>query len=213
MRFASEAWPFVGAMAALAVVAYFAGGPRWGGLVALLTIGTLLFFRDPDRSYGGDAVDLVAPADGVVTAVEWVEDAAVGAGRLQRISTFLSVFDVHVQRVPVDGRVVHSSYRPGRKVAAFRADAAEVNESHLSVIETDGGRRIGIRQIAGLIARRVVCDLESGERVRRGERLGLIKFGSRVDLLVPEDYTVSVSPKQRLRGGETLVARPPEGAR
>jgi phosphatidylserine decarboxylase len=126
---------------------------------------------------------------------------------LQRVVTFLSVFDVHLQRAPVSGRVIHSMASRGKRVAAFRHDAGDVNAGQLTVIETTGGDRIGVRQIVGLLARRIVCYFEPGQRVERGDTLGLIKFGSRVDLMVPRHYEILVGPGARLRGGTTPVAR------
>ncbi|HEY7215219.1 MAG TPA: phosphatidylserine decarboxylase, partial [Thermoanaerobaculia bacterium] len=129
-------------------------------------------------------------------------------GRFHRIVTFLSVFDIHVQRVPAAGEVIVSRYSRGRKVAAFREDAGEVNEKHLSVIRRPNGDLVGVRQIAGLLARRVVCYLKEEDRVHRGQSMGLIKFGSRVDLLVPESYRLLVRKGDRLKNGATPVARP-----
>ncbi len=208
MTFAREGWPFVLPFAVLAAILFLSRHPAWGATAALLAFGVLLFFRDPRRAFEGPESVVVAAADGVVTLVDTVEDPAVADGRLRRVVTFLSAFDVHVQRVPADGEVVVSGLKPGRKVAAFRADAGEVNESFLTVIRRPDGDRLGIRQIAGLMARRVVCYLERGQTVRRGEHLGLIKFGSRVDLLVPASYEVLVEKGDRMRNGETPVARP-----
>ncbi len=210
MTFAREAWPFVLPFVALAAGLFLYKHPGWGAAAAVLAFGVLLFFRDPRRGYDGPEATVIAAADGLVTRIDTVEDPAVGEGRFQRVVTFLSAFDVHVQRVPAGGEVVVSGLKPGRKVAAFRADAGEVNESWLTVIERPGGDRLGIRQIAGLMARRVVCYLEQGQAVRRGEHLGLIKFGSRVDLLVPESYEVLVAKGDRMRNGETPIARPLE---
>ncbi len=210
MTFAREAWPFVLPFVVLAAALFAYRHPGWGAAAAVLAFGILLFFRDPNRSFDGPETVVVAAADGVVTLVDTVEDPVVGTGRFHRVVTFLSAFDVHVQRVSAGGVVVSSGLKPGRKVAAFRADAGEVNESWLTVIERPGGDRLGIRQIAGLMARRVVCYLEPGQTVGRGEHLGLIKFGSRVDLLVPESYEVLVKKGDRMRNGETPVARPLE---
>jgi phosphatidylserine decarboxylase len=208
MRFAREAWPFVVPFP-LVALALAATGRRRSALAALATGGAvLLFFRDPDRNFAGDASVVVAPADGVVTAVDTVEDPALGPGRYRRVVTFLSAFDVHVQRVPTDGVVVTTTLTRGRKKAAFLADADKFNEGILTVIERPDGQRVGVRQIAGLIARRVVCHLAPGQSVGRGESLGLIKFGSRVDLMVPEGWEVSAKKGDRLRNGETPVARP-----
>lgn len=208
MTFAREAWPFVLPFAALAVLLFAVRQPAWGATAALVAFAVLLFFRDPRRGFEGPEEIVVAAADGVVTSVDVIEDPAVGDGRYRRVVTFLSAFDVHIQRVPADGEVVAAGLKPGRKVAAFRADAGEVNESFLTVIRRPDGDLLGVRQIAGLMARRVVCYLERGRSVRRGQHLGLIKFGSRVDLLVPESYQVLVKKGDKMRNGETPVARP-----
>ena len=221
MTFAREAWPFVLPFVVVAAGLFLARLPVWGGIALVVALAVLLFFRDPHRSFEGPPEVVLAPADGVVTGVDIVEDPAVGPGRYHRVVTFLSAFDVHVQRVPVDGEVLSSDLKRGRKVAAFRDDAGEVNESILTVIQVSNEAqgsdatqvarenvRIGIRQIAGLMARRVVSYLEAGQPVRRGEHLGVIKFGSRVDLLVPESYEVLVEKGDRLRNGETPAARP-----
>ena len=215
MRFAKEAWPFVLPFAAASGLLLGLGRRSLGAASAVTGLGVLLFFRDPDRWFDGDPSTVIAAADGVVTGVDVVEDPAVADGPMQRIVTFLSAFDVHVQRTPVAGRVVASRFYPGRKVAAFRADAGDVNECQLTVIERSGehaGDRIGVRQLAGLMARRVVGYLETGDVVDQGQHLGVIKFGSRVDLLVPEHYEILVAKGDRLRNGETPMARPPRAS-
>jgi phosphatidylserine decarboxylase len=207
MKFAREAWPFVAPFPLLALALAATG--RHKTAVGALAAGSavLLFFRDPERSYHGDADTAVAAADGVVTLVDVVEDPVVGPGRYHRVVTFLSALDVHVQKVPVDGVVVASSLTRGQKLPAFRPDVDKVNEAHLTVIERADGEHLGVRQIAGLIARRVVCYLSPGQSVQRGQPMGLIKFGSRVDLLVPETWEVLARQGDRLRNGETPVAR------
>lgn len=144
----------------------------------------------------------------MVTQIGTVEDAAVGPGPLQRVVTFLSPLDVHVQRSPVAGEVVVERFTAGRKVAAFKPDADRYNENHLTVLRRENGDLIGVRQIAGAVARRVVCYLREGQRVPQGELMGVIKFGSRVDLILPPGYRVLVEVGQRLRNGETAVATP-----
>lgn len=208
MRVAPEAWPFVLPFPLLALFFLLRGRPRTaiGSLAA--GIGILLFFRDPRRRFEGEEQIVLAPADGRVTAVDTVDEPGVAASPCRRVVTFLSVFDVHVQRVPTSGVVVASRHRPGRKIAAFFEHADRVNESHLTILERADGDRIGVRQIAGLLARRVVSRLVPGQTVRRGQSLGLIKFGSRVDLLVPGHYEILVSRGDRVRNGETPVARP-----
>lgn len=211
MKFAKEGWPFVLPFWFLAGLLFFFGRPGWGTAALVAGLLVLLFFRDPKRSYEGDAGYVLAPADGLITRIDTLEDPEIGPGRYQRIVTFLSVFDVHVQKVPTAGEVIASRYSRGRKVAAFREDAGEVNEKHLTVIRRPSGDLIGVRQIAGLLARRVVCSLKEGDRVHRGQSMGLIKFSSRVDLLIPESYRVLVKKGDRLKNGATPVAMPGEG--
>ncbi len=212
MTFAREAWPFVLPFLILAILLFILQRPNWGAAALVLAFLVLLFFRDPHRSFDGDPAIVLSAADGVVMKVDTLEVPAMG-GEFQRIATFLSAFDVHIQRTPVAGEVIDSDFTAGRKVPAFRDDADEINESHLAVIRRAGeapwgGDLIGIRQISGLMARRVVCYLRAGDRVDRGQHLGVIKFGSRVDLIVPMDYEILVAKGQRLRNGETPVARP-----
>lgn len=210
MRFAREAWPFVVPFLLLAGALALLRHPGWAAAAFVAGLLVLLFFRDPARRYAGAEGTVLAPADGLVTLVDRVEDPEVGPGAYHRVVTFLSVFDVHTQRTPAGGEVVVSRYAAGRKVAAFKRDVDRVNERHLTVIRRPNGDLVGVRQIAGLLARRVVCYLKEGERVERGQAMGLIKFGSRVDLLVPEAYRPLVTKGERVRNGETPVAeRPP----
>lgn len=188
------------------------GHPAASAVAAVVAILLLLFFRDPGSRFEGADDVVLAPAWGKVLRVEAAQDPAVSPEPLHRIVTFLSVFDVHLQRAPISGRIVHSAANPGRRVAAFRHDAGEVNAGRLTVLEDGAGDRVGVRQIVGLLARRIVCYFNAGQWVRRGETLGLIKFGSRVDLLVPRHYDVLVEPGARLRGGTTPVARPRRAA-
>ena len=212
MKFATEGWPFVLPFALLAGVLLLLGRSGWALAALVAGLAVLLFFRDPRRSYAGDTATVLAPADGLVTRIDRLEDPEIGPGTYQRVVTFLSVFDVHVQKAPVEGGIVVSRYAAGRKVAAFRENAGEVNEKHLTVFRRDNGDLVGVRQIAGLLARRVVCYLKEGDRVERAQPMGLIKFGSRVDLLVPEGYRLLVSKGDRLKNGLTPVARREEGA-
>lgn len=211
MKFAREGWPFVLPFLLLAGVLFLLGRPGWGAGLLVAGLAVLLFFRDPRRAYAGETGTVLAPADGLITRIDQVQDPEIGPGTFHRVVTFLSVFDVHVQKTPVEGDVVLSRYAVGRKVAAFRADAGEVNEKHLTVLRRSNGDLVGVRQIAGLLARRVVCYLKEGERVERAQPMGLIKFGSRVDLLVPEGYRLLVAKGDRLKNGLTAVAE--EGKR
>ena len=193
---------------ALAAVVLFAFGlPIAGAVVAVLAILLLLFFRDPRSRNAGDADLVLAPAWGRVLRIEPAQDPTVSPEPLCRIVTFLSVLDVHLQRAPISGRVISCMANPGKRVAAFRHDAGDVNAGQLTVLESSTGDRVGVRQIVGLLARRIVCYFKPGQQVERGATLGLIKFGSRVDLLVPERYEILVEPGARLQGGTTPVAR------
>jgi len=212
MKFAKEGWPFVLPFVALSLVLAVLGLFGWSGGALLTAVLVLLFFRDPKRGYEGPEQVILAPADGLITRVELVEAPELGPGKYHRIVTFLSVFDVHVQKSPTDGVVLASRYSPGKKVAAFREDAGEVNEKHLSVLRRANGDLIGVVQIAGLLARRVVCYLSEGESVVRRQPLGVIKFSSRVDLLLPETYQVLVRKGDRVQNGATPMATPPGAA-
>lgn len=209
MTFAKEAWPFVLPFVFLAALLFLFGYPYWAVTALVVGLLTLLFFRDPKRQYEGDAGVVIAPADGLITRVDVIEDPEMGPGRFHRVVTFLSVFDVHVQKVPAAGEVTHSRHTAGRKVAAFREDAGDINEKHLSVIRRSNGDLVGVRQIAGLLARRVVCYLKEGDQVHRRQPMGLIKFSSRVDLLLPESYSVLVKKGDRVKNGFTPMALPP----
>lgn len=206
MTLAKESWPFAVPFALLAALLLAAGRPGWAVAALVAGLAILAFFRIPRRRFTGEENIVLAAGNGLVTGVETIEDAAIGPGSFHRIVTFLSVFDVHVQRIPASGEVVASRYAAGRKVAAFRADAGEVNEQHLTVIRRPNGDLIGVRQIAGLLARRVVCYVKAGDLVTRGGSLGLIKFGSRVDLVLPAGYRVLVKKGDRLLDGATPVA-------
>lgn len=209
MRFAPEAWPFVLPFWALTAVLAFLTQPVWAGVAFVVGLLVLLFFRDPAARYrGDDAGTILAPAFGLVTTVDTIEEPGIGPGRFQRVVTFLSVFDVHLQRAPLAGEVVSSTYRPGKYVAAWHAEADRLNAGHLSVLRRPNGDLVGVRQVVGLVARRIVCYLAAGKRVERGDTIGLIKFGSRVDLLLPLDgYDVLVRKGDRVQGGITPMAR------
>lgn len=206
MKFAKEAWPFVLPFVFGAAVLAWFDRPGWALAALVVGLLVLLFFRDPTRGYEGEVGVVLAAADGLITRIDTIEDPEIGPGRYHRIVTFLSVFDVHVQKVPAAGEVIASVYAVGKKVAAFREDAGDVNEKHLTVIRRQNGDTIGVRQIAGLLARRVVCYLKEGDHVHRGQPMGLIKFSSRVDLLVPESYELKVKKGDRVKNGATPMA-------
>lgn len=208
MRFAREAWPFVLPFLVVAGVSWLVGMIPAAVAMTVLGLLVLLFFRDPTRNYDGPAEVVLAPAEGTVTAVEVITDSALGDMAWRRISIFLSVFNVHTQKTPVAGVVIGSIATPGRKLPAYREKAGDVNENHLTLLRRSQGDLIAVRQIAGLIARRVVSRLHAGQRVTQGEPLGLIRFGSRVDVFVPMSYDPLVEKGQRVVSGETPIAMP-----
>lgn len=171
-------------------------------LPVLLAFFFLWFFRDPERRIPSGPGDIVSPADGIVTEAEWIETA--GGSRL-RISIFLNVFDVHVNRAPVAGTVKAVEYRQGGFLNAMKPESVVMNEQTLVVIDA-GGYEVSYKQIAGLLARRIVCAVKAGDRLERGQRVGMIKFGSRTDVLIPADAELKVKTGTRVKGGSSILA-------
>ncbi|MBA3878200.1 MAG: phosphatidylserine decarboxylase family protein [Sphingobium sp.] len=179
-----------------------------------LTIWVAAFFRDPVRVTPQGADLIVAPADGLITMIERVPvplemagEAALGAAALVRVSIYMSVFDVHINRTPIAGTIRHVIYLSGKFLNAEFDKASEENERQHIVIEARDGRRIGFTQIAGLVSRRIVAFVKPGDIVASGQRVGLIRFGSRVDLYLPDDITCQVVVGQRAVAGETIIGR------
>lgn len=200
-------FPFiVGALVAAA------GAGAWLGVIYALPFLVLggfftFFFRDPNRQAPAAATDadVLSPADGTVLVAGAVTSDAAPPGAWQQISIFLSPMDVHVNRVPVSGRITRVLLTRGRFLPAYRHDAATVNERSEIWID-HAGQTVVARQIVGILARRVVCRLKGGESVQAGQRFGVMKFGSRMDVFVPEDARVTVRAGDAVRGGETIIA-------
>ena len=189
------------------------GWSTLGILLLLLALASALFFRDPERFAPGREGIVVSPADGRVLAVEEVEaPEECGMGDCLKVSIFMSILDVHVNRSPVAGEIVGVHYRPGKFFSANLDKASEQNERNLIVLEDTAGRRLAFVQIAGLIARRIVCFVEPGSEVARGERCGLIRFGSRVELFLPSESEIEVIPGRQVRAGETIIGYLPNDA-
>jgi len=204
-KVAPEGWPFIGG-AVLLTVAAFALGPGWlAALFGALTVFVLSFFRNPARAVPGDEDTVVAPADGRVLAVDAIEDEQGRKGL--RIAIFLSVFDVHVNRAPLAGRVVSLTRGGTRFLAAWDPRGERENVRLAMELELADGRRIVVTQITGLIARRIVCHAGVGEWIPRGVRYGLIRFGSRTDVLLPPGSVATVKPGDRVRGGASIIGR------
>ena len=214
---APEGRPFIAIAVVIALVLLYLG-PVPGAIGIALAGWVAYFFRDPDRVVPSREGLVVSPADGTIVSVtEAVPPADLGLGPepLTRISVFLNVFDVHVNRTPITGTVERVAYYAGLFVNASLDKASTGNERNGITLLLDDGRRIGVVQIAGLIARRIVCRLREGDRVLTGERFGLIRFGSRTDLYLPKGVAPMVAVGQRMIGGETVMAdlRSGEGPR
>src|SRR6202050_3057848 len=187
---------------AAAILIGWLSSPAWGILPLALSAFFLWFFRDPERSIPQDAGAVVSPGDGKVTDVSPVTS---GSNKLTRISIFLSVFNVHVNRSPIAGTVSEIRYQRGKYLNAMNRASAEENEQNIVTVE-GGGQTVVFNQIAGLLARRIVFHPKVGDRLERGQRVGLIKFGSRVDVLLDVSAHVHVKVGDRVRGGASILA-------
>jgi len=199
---APEGWPFILVPAAAAcILALFGWWPAATG-VGIVALACLGFFRDPERTAPTGVGLLLAPADGRVMRIDEVEDPWVGEA--VRASIFLSPLDVHVNRSPVAGLVESVEHARGRFMAAYKDEASELNERCTIALQGEGAR-VSVKQIAGVLARRIVCRVERGDKLAAGERFGLIRFGSRTDLVVPRSAEMRVKVGDRVRGGETVM--------
>jgi phosphatidylserine decarboxylase len=208
MRIDPAGWPFIlGAFLPALLVAWL-GSVVWAAPLAVLGLFFLYFFRDPERQSGGAAADVISPADGrVVVAGDALADAAP-PGTWRQISIFLSPMDVHVNRAPISGRVTKVEYRPGKFLPAYRRDAATDNERNEVWIDHEG-QTVVCRQVVGILARRIVCRVQAGADLRAGQRFGVMKFGSRIDLYLPPDSIVRVAVGDRVQSGVTVLATLP----
>jgi phosphatidylserine decarboxylase len=207
-----EGWPFIALFAGVNLLAFLFA--NWLGFLVLpLTIWCVAFFRDPERTApDGDGL-IICPADGkLLPIVEAVPPLELGLGEMPRprLSVFMNVFNVHVNRAPVTGTIIARAYRPGKFFnASF--DKASIHNERMSLRlrpdGNDGSRDLAVVQIAGLVARRIVCDVAQGQGVQRGARFGIIRFGSRVDVYLPPGCTILAQPGTHVRAGETLLAR------
>lgn len=214
MKIDPEAKPFTLMAAVPTTVAALARMPRTTLGLGLLTAGVTLFFRDPDRTPDATPVTdpdvVLAPADGMVMYVGPAQVGVAPAGEWQQVSIFLSLLDVHINRTPYGGRVVDVTYQPGRFLAAYRAESATKNERTEITVErvVDGQvRRVVFRQLVGQLARRIVTRIRPGDEIVTGQRMGLMKFGSRMDVFLPVDAELLVQVGTHVIGGETVLAR------
>ena len=198
-----EGYKFAVAPLGLGVLALVLGWNWAGGILVFLAAFVLYFFRDPERVVPADPAIVVSPADGRVMEIV---DQAMGSRLGRRVSIFLSIWDVHVNRAPLAGLIRKLEYRPGRFLAAMRSRASAENEQNVIHLSTERGE-IVLKQIAGWIARRVLCWKAEGETVALGERVGMIRFGSRVDIWLPLEAEIIVRPGQHVAGGSSILAR------
>jgi phosphatidylserine decarboxylase len=212
MRIDPSGWPFVLGGLILGIIALSVINPFVGVALLILTTFFLFFFRDPDRIINAPDSAVLSPADGRVMVAGPSTTQQFPADHWQQISIFLSPMDVHVNRMPVGGRVTQVKYHPGRFLPAYKSEAGELNE-YTEVTVEHGAATIVVRQIVGILARRIVCRAKEGDIVRAGDRFGVMKFGSRMDIFLPAGTTLHAKVGEKVVGGVTVMATLPEGAR
>jgi phosphatidylserine decarboxylase len=206
VRIDTAGLPFIGGAAAVALI--LGAAVQWGLALPFLALAAFFafFFRDPDRHIQTAANVVLSPADGRVLVAGPASPAAAPPGVWRQISIFLSPMDVHVNRVPASGRVTRVDYVPGKFLPAYNPDAAAANERCEIWIDHGDGQTIVARQVVGILARRVVCRVATGAVVNAGDRYGIMKFGSRMDIFVPSSAQIRVAVGEIVRGGETIIA-------
>jgi phosphatidylserine decarboxylase len=198
-----DGYKFAAAPLLIGIVAVLLHWTWFGAVLIFLALFVLFFFRDPERTPPADQDTIVSPADGrIMEVVEESRDGKPG----QRISVFLSIFDVHVNRSPVAGRITSIEYRTGKFYAAMRGRASAENEQNSFYVQSERGEVV-FKQIAGWVARRIVVWKAAGDSVVRGERVGMIRFGSRMDIWLPEGVEIAIRPGQHVAGGTSVLAR------
>jgi phosphatidylserine decarboxylase len=205
MRIAKEGYPLILTTAALTILALVIGWQGAAIVLGLTTLAIAAFFRDPERNIPTGEGLIVSPADGKVVRIAAVTGDSSFGDTPTRLSIFLSPFDVHINRMPVAGKVDEVRYRGGKFVAAYKEEASERNEQNALKVIGNDGRSLGVVQIAGVVARRIVCRVKPGDRLARGDRFGMIMFGSRTDIYLPKGCRVQVVEGQKVKGGETIL--------
>jgi phosphatidylserine decarboxylase len=205
-RIAPEGYPFIAVFFVLTVIAVFVFGPRWAVIPLVLTLFMVYFFRDPERDVP-PALGYISPADGRVVLVEHGREDQYLKDDVLQISIFMSPLNVHVNRAPCDGEIVEIQHTPGSFKAAYRKEASWKNENTAMHLRCTGGDVL-VRQVAGFLARRTVNRMKPGEKLSRGERFGMIKFSSRVDLYMPPGAEPKVQIGDHVKAGETILAGP-----
>lgn len=205
---AQDGWVYLVVLAGITAICYFIY-PYLAIIPGILFLFVAFFFRNPQRTIPQEKDIVVSPADGVILTIDEVEENNYIKGKALRVSIFLSIFNVHINRSPATGEVEYCSYRPGKFLPAFKGHASEINEKSFIGINT-GKWRIMVTQVTGFIARRIICWVNVGDKLDRGERFGLIKFGSCTELFLPLGTELFVKKGDKVYGGETVIGRLPD---
>jgi phosphatidylserine decarboxylase len=204
MKVAREGWPFIIFFAIAALLTSFTGKLWITASPVLLTLFMLYFFRDPERATPAGSDLFIAPADGRVVQIREIVEDELADEKMIEVSIFMNAFDVHVNRLPCDGTVKEVKHYPGRCMAAWSEEASKANEHITMLLDTAFGK-IVVRQVAGLLARRTVCRVKPGETLKKGDRFGIIKFSSRVDLFMPLGTDIKVKLRDKVKAGESII--------
>lgn len=207
MSVAREGFPLIGVALALSLLAFVLGWWWLGCGLALLALAITGFFRDPRRVIPSAEGLIVSPADGKVVSIATVERHPLFNAAVTRVSIFLSPLDVHINRMPVSGSIAMVQYQQGKFMAAYKEQSTDQNERNALVVHDRDGRQLGVVQVAGVLARRIVCHVKQGDQLARGDRFGLIMFGSRTDTYLPKGCKIEVIEGQRVKGGESVLGR------
>ncbi len=203
-KIAPDGYPFIIVFALITILVYIFGKPWMAVLPLTVTLFMALFFRDPDRTIPVDKGAFVSPADGKVILIKDVYEKDYLKAESKEISIFMSIFNVHVNRAPFEGNVSLIKHSPGKFLVAHKDAASIENENTVMVLEGKDGK-ILVRQVAGLVARRIVCRVKAGDVLRRGERYGMIKFGSRLDVYLPKETEIQVRVGDKVKAGQTVL--------
>jgi len=200
-----EGLVFIFPLLSISVFLWILGISAWAWFFSLLTVFVISFFRDPERTIPAGDKAILSPADGKIIRIESCTEERFLKGPALKVSIFMSVFDVHVNRIPLSGRIAEVAYRPGKFVSANLDKASAANEQNALLLEAAGGTKLLFVQIAGLIARRIVCWVRKGDPVERGRRFGMIRFGSRMDVYLPPNIQIQARLGQKAYGGQTIL--------
>ena len=203
---AREGFPFIGVGCAVTILCVYLGFSIAAVFIGILSLFTVYFFRDPERLVQADETTILTPADGKIIDIRVLEneDNPLGESAV-KLSIFMSLFSVHVNRVPVSGKIAKIEYHPGNFFSANLEKASEQNEKNQITLQTDRGPKVVFVQIAGLVARRIACWIKEGDMVQSGQRCGLIRFGSRLDVYVPQNSRIIGKKHQKVKAGETIL--------